>query len=76
VTVALRQGEPGRIGHREANIRHLLPTTVVPGQDVVLEVTYELPPAYHEQPWYVDLINEQYYWFSARGTVPAEVKFA
>ena len=34
-----------------------------------------LPEDYRRGPWYVDLVNEGLFWFSSRGTVPAEVSF-
>jgi SAM-dependent methyltransferase len=74
VTVSLYQGKPGGPGFREAHPRHPLPQAVAPGQTLTLETTYSLPEDYQRAPWYLDLVNEHYYWFSSRGTVPAEVE--
>jgi hypothetical protein len=35
-----------------------------------------MPADYREAPWQVELVNEQYFWFSTRGTAPAKVDFA
>jgi 2-polyprenyl-3-methyl-5-hydroxy-6-metoxy-1,4-benzoquinol methylase len=74
VTVALRQETPESTGYREAMPRHQLPDDIAPGSSVVLKLEYQIPQDYDKAPWYLDLVNEQYYWFSSRGTEPARIE--
>jgi hypothetical protein len=74
VTLALRQGDPGGPAFREALPRHPLSGPVLPGQEVVLDATFRLPDDSRKGPWHLDLVSENVFWFSARGTVPAEVR--
>jgi hypothetical protein len=74
VTLALRQGEPGSPDFREAEPRHTLPAPVPPGKELVLDVAYRLPEDYEGRPWQLDLVNERLFWFSQKGTVPAQVR--
>lgn len=73
VTLSLHQGKPGSAECREAHPRHLLPQPVAPGHQLLMDAVFDLPEAPDRAPWYVDLLNEHHFWFSSRGTVPAEV---
>jgi ubiquinone/menaquinone biosynthesis C-methylase UbiE len=75
VTVALYRGELGGAGFQEATPRCRLPRRVAPGDEVVLEPCYLMPEGYQEHPWRLDLVSEWYFWFSTRGSPPAEVRF-
>lgn len=72
VTVALRSGEPGSPGFREAD-RHDLPRTVPAGESIELDLQFRIPEEARDEPWVLDLVNEQTFWFSERGTRPAPV---
>jgi 2-polyprenyl-3-methyl-5-hydroxy-6-metoxy-1,4-benzoquinol methylase len=71
VTVALREGNWS--GACES-AHYCLPQKVAPGQQLVLDLVFHLPEEASPRSWWLDLVNEQRYWFSDRGTVPAEVK--
>jgi SAM-dependent methyltransferase len=75
VMLSLCQGAPGTPGFREVCWQRL-PHMVRPGEEVVLQFSCDMPADYRQAPWQLDLVNEQYFWFSARGTVPARVDFA
>lgn len=72
VTIALRSGEPGSPAFREAK-RHELPRTVPAGESIELDLLFQLPHDAGDAPWELDLINEETFWFSERGTRPARV---
>jgi SAM-dependent methyltransferase len=72
VTVVLRQGKGP--GAPEASARCCLPHAVAPGQELTLDLVFYLPEGASQESWWLDLVNEQRYWFSDRGTIPAEVK--
>jgi hypothetical protein len=74
VTLALRQGSPGAPGFREAVPRFPLPRALLPGKERVFEVAFTLPEDSRPEPWYLDLVSEGVFWFSTRGSVPAEVR--
>ncbi len=71
VAVALRQGEPGSPDLVEAGGRHPLPRTLAPGEQIVLDLDFRLPPARAAGPWLLDLVNEGMFWFSERGSPPS-----
>jgi hypothetical protein len=48
----------------------------VPGEEVVLQLSFFMPADYRQAPWYLDLVNEYYFWFSGRGSAQAKVDFA
>ncbi len=75
VTAALHQDVPGGPAFREGAPRGRLPRTILPEQDVVLDLTYRLPGCPGGGPWYVNLVNEGHFFFSTRGTTPALVHF-
>ncbi len=67
ITVALRQGLPGEANFREAHPRHLLPQVSVPGDTITLDLTFNLPLDASQENWELDLICEQFFWFSNQG---------
>jgi SAM-dependent methyltransferase len=76
VTVALfRGGNPGDVGFQEAINRVPLPRSVLPGEKLILDGDFHVPPD-ASGPWYVGLVCERYYWFHTTGTVPVEVRLA
>jgi SAM-dependent methyltransferase len=75
VTLALVQGKSGGPYLQEAHPRQMLPQALAPGQALEMEAVYHLPDGYRSQPWHLELVNEMRFWFSSRGTAPAEVKF-
>lgn len=87
VSVALRQGDPGSPGFREGESRHRLPRTVAPGEDLVMDLAFRLPPGSDTSdssdgsdrsdapPWHLDLVNEDVFWFSQRGTRAAALRW-
>jgi 2-polyprenyl-3-methyl-5-hydroxy-6-metoxy-1,4-benzoquinol methylase len=75
VTIALRSGAPGSPGFREAQ-RHDLPATVPGGRSIELDLRFQLPDDAddaREAAWELDLVDEEMFWFSERGTRPAAV---
>lgn len=66
VTVALRAGE------LEAD-RHDLPRTVPAGDSIELDLLFPIPDEERDLPWELDLVNEEVFWFSERGTRPARI---
>lgn len=73
VTLALYQGKYSKSDFREAEPRNNLPEEVLPGQYIEFEASYKMPEDCQEQPWYLDLINEGYFWFSSRQTLPLRI---
>lgn len=73
VTIALRSGEPGSPTFREAE-RCDLPKTVPAGDSIELDLVFQLPE--EDVPWELDLVNEENFWFSERGTRPAAVSLS
>lgn len=74
VTVALFQGNIGTTSFLESSYRAALPKSVLPGESIELTITYPLPEYTGSEDWYIDLVNEEHFWFSMRGTIPAKVK--
>jgi SAM-dependent methyltransferase len=75
VTVSLRQNAPGSPDFREPGSRFPLPKDVWPDERVDLYVPFFLPEgADASAPWLLDLVSEQVFWFSQRGTAAAEVE--
>lgn len=74
VSISLRSGDPLAPDFVEAEPRQLLPARVPPGKEVVVDLLYSLPERYAGRRWFLDLVNEGLFWFSERGTVPAEVE--
>jgi 2-polyprenyl-3-methyl-5-hydroxy-6-metoxy-1,4-benzoquinol methylase len=58
----------------EAEPRARLPWNVRPGEEVVLDLTFLLPEGSGDRIWAVDMIDEELFWFSDRGTIPAVVR--
>jgi ubiquinone/menaquinone biosynthesis C-methylase UbiE len=80
VTIALRQGRPATSQFLECKERHLLPSSLSPGDEIILNLVYTLPSANaSNENWELDLVCENYYWFSSRGIdtcpIPLVVKF-
>jgi SAM-dependent methyltransferase len=73
VTLGLRQAQPGTADFRESLARRPLPRTVNSGDQIELEVTFELPDNTPEGTWEFDLIDEMVCWFSSRGTKPVQI---
>jgi SAM-dependent methyltransferase len=76
VTMTVRQGEFGTPSFAEALYRYMLPQEVLPGQELVVDVPFELPKGNLDKPWYLDLVNEGVFWFSTRGSKAVELRFA
>ncbi len=76
VTVALFQGTVGGPQFRESAIRHPLPRAVLPGEQLILDLSWPLPPGYEQAPWYLDLVSEHLFWFSSRGGVAPRIDFS
>ncbi len=74
VTLALRQGPPGTPEFREAAPRTRIPQSVQPGASITVQHTFLLPDDDDPRPWTLDLVNEQHYWFSNRGTVAVDLE--
>lgn len=66
VTVAIRSATLG--GDFVELERSPLPRSIEPGENVRLFIARKLPENYREVQWYVDLVNEEMFWFSTRGT--------
>ena len=64
--------DAGPAGRAEAVPRQTLPGPVAPGEAVVLDVTFALPEG-ENGPWYLDLVNENRFWFSHAGALAAPV---
>jgi SAM-dependent methyltransferase len=75
VSVALRRGEPGSPELVEGESRHRLPRTLAPGETIVLDLSFRLRPETWDGPWMLDLVNEEIFWFSSRGTRAAGVRW-
>jgi hypothetical protein len=45
------------------------------GEEVVLDLAFRLPVDSFEDTWHLDLINEDVFWFSSRGTRAAAVRW-
>ncbi len=73
VAIALRTETLGAPDYREALPRHKLPRNVTLGDELVLELDFYLPEDYGSRSWYLDLVNEGFFWFSERGTEPIQV---
>ncbi len=73
VSIALRRGELGSPEMVEGVSRHRLPRTVAPGEEIVMDLAFRLPAESFEGPWFLDLVNEEVFWFSTRGTRAAAV---
>jgi SAM-dependent methyltransferase len=75
VSVALRRGEVGSPELLEGESRHRLPRTLPPGEAVVMDLSFRLPAGTFDDPWALDLVNEEVFWFSSRGTRAATVRW-
>jgi SAM-dependent methyltransferase len=75
VSIALRRGEPGSPGFLEGESRHRLPRTLPPGEEVVMDLTFQLPADSFDGAWCLDLVNEEVFWFSSRGTRAPAVRW-
>ena len=67
VTVALRWG----VLESE---RHDLPRTVPAGDSIELDLLFPIPEEAADAAWELDLVNEETFWFSERGTRTVQVK--
>jgi SAM-dependent methyltransferase len=75
VSIALRRGDPGAEDFLEAASRHRLPRELDPGDSLVTDLVYRLPPGTLGDTWTLDLVNEGLFWFSTRGTAPLAVRW-
>jgi SAM-dependent methyltransferase len=73
VAIALRSGFPGSDSYLEAAQRHQLPQPVPPNGEATLDLSYDVPVGSKTRDWYLDLVNEGFFWFSERGTEAAKV---
>ncbi|GAA0579650.1 hypothetical protein GCM10009416_17580 [Craurococcus roseus] len=77
VTATLRRGLPGSQDFLETGKRFPMPKDVWPDEQVDLYMPFFLPDdADFSAPWFLDLVSEQVFWFSLRGTEAAEVSTA
>lgn len=67
VTVAVRT-EPLGGAHYQELARTALPKDIDPGEEIILDLDLELPGNHGAVDWHVDLVNEEIFWFSTRGT--------
>lgn len=68
ITLALRRGMPDTAMFLECRERHLLPSSLIPGDELVLKLVYTLPATTASfENWELDLVAESCYWFSSRG---------
>ena len=68
ITIALRQGKPDTPLFIECRERHVLPSSLIPGDELVLKLEYTLPATTSSfEHWELDLVAESCYWFSSRG---------
>ena len=79
VTIALRQGDPEASVFFECRERHVIPESLRPGDEIILNLAYTLPlTASSLENWQVDLVAEHCFWFSSRGiqscSIPIFVK--
>jgi SAM-dependent methyltransferase len=75
VSIVLRRGDVGSPEFLEGESRHRLPRTLSPGEAVVLDLAFRLRADTFDGPWVVDLVNEEVFWFSSRGTRAAAVRW-
>lgn len=76
VTVSLRQNAPGAPDFRETGGRFPVPKDIWPEERVDLYMPFFLPDGGDaSSPWLLDLVSEQVFWFSQRGTAAAAVEF-
>ncbi len=77
VTITLRRGLPGSPEFLETGSRFPVPKDVWPGERLDLYIPFFLPDgADASSAWFLDLVSEQVFWFSQRGTDAAEVATA
>lgn len=76
VSIALRTEPLGAGDALEAQPRHRLAKSVLPGETIALSLDFFLPEGYERRLWRLDLVNEGLFWFSERGTEPARVSFS
>ena len=75
VTITLRQNAPGSPDFREPGTRFPVPKDIWPDERLDLYIPFFLPDgADASSPWLLDLVSEQVFWFSQRGTEAAEVQ--
>lgn len=73
VSIALYQKRAFTGAMREAANRCHLSEDVLPGKDLTADISFMLPEDHGRDPWYLDLVNEQYFWFPSRGTDPVKI---
>ncbi len=67
VTVALRHGIPGTASFLEASERHPIPQTIIPEKTLDLTLPFNVPSNAPLDNWELDLICEDFFWFSSHG---------
>src|ERR1700688_706916 len=75
VSIALRRGKPGSPEVLGGASRHRLPRPLPPGDEVVMDLAFRLPADSFEDAWFLDLVNEEVFWFSSRGTRAPAVRW-
>lgn len=73
VTITLRQNAPGSPDFREPGTRYPVPKNICPDEELEVNFSFFLPDGGQPGPWFMDLVCEQLFWFSQRGTEAAEV---
>jgi hypothetical protein len=77
VTATIRRGLPGSADFLETGSRFPMPKDIWPDEQVDLHMPFFLPEGTDASPaWVLDLVSEQVFWFSLRGTEAAEVEVA
>jgi SAM-dependent methyltransferase len=74
VTITLRQNSPGSPDFREPGTRFPVPKNIWPSEELDLNLPFFLTEDVDPGPWFLDLVSEQLFWFSQRGTEAAEVR--
>jgi SAM-dependent methyltransferase len=72
VTVAVRSDPIGGPHFHELS-RFNLPGPVDPGAELILDLCLSMPQIASRKSWYIDLVNENLFWFSSRDTKPARL---
>lgn len=74
ITLALRHGNPDAPDFQECRERHVLPQSLIPGDEINLNLIYSLPSTTSSfENWQLDLVSEYCYWFSSRGILSCPI---
>ena len=58
----------------EAHSRARLPRHIGPGEEILLDLSFLLPEGTSDLVWSVDMVSENLFWFSERGTKQAIIR--